>query len=70
MDERNVMAVADVLSAHSYKVDALINILIQKGVFSPDEFNSELENVMNEAEKQSATDEYVIEEMKKKIMLK
>lgn len=70
MDERNVMAVADVLSAYSYKVDALINVLVQKGTFSPDEFNSELEHVMNEAEKQSVTDEYVIEEMKKKIMLK
>lgn len=70
MDDRYLMDMADMLSTHSYKVDALLELLIQKGVITKQEFNNELEHIMNEAEAERSTDEYVIEKMKEKIMLK
>ncbi|MDP4088480.1 MAG: hypothetical protein Q8930_04300 [Bacillota bacterium] len=70
MDDRYVMEMADMLGSQSYKVEALINVLVQKGTITKEEFNAELEHVMNEAEAERSTDEYVIEEMKEKIMLK
>lgn len=70
MDENSIMKVADILSIYTYKVDALTNLLIQKGDFSKDEFNEALNKIMDDAKEDQNNDEYVIENLKKKVFLK
>lgn len=70
MDENSIRKVADILSIYSYKVDALVNLLIEKNVFSADDMNNMLNKVMDEAKEDISTDEYVIEELKDKVLLK
>ncbi|GIM30161.1 hypothetical protein CPJCM30710_28270 [Clostridium polyendosporum] len=70
MDDRSIQKVADIMSIYSYKVDALIRLLTEKNLFSKDELNHMLNEVMNEAEEEPITDEYVIEALKDKVLLK
>lgn len=70
MDENSIMKVADILSIYTYKVDALTNLLIQKGIFSKDELNKALNKIMDDAKEDQNNDEYVIESLKKKVFLK
>lgn len=70
MDDRSIQKVADIMSAYSYKVDALIRLLTEKNLFSTDELNNMLNEVMNEAKEQPLTDEYVIESLKDKVLIK
>lgn len=70
MDDQSIMETADLLSSNSFKLDSMINLLVKKNVFSKDEFNHMLDEVMDKAEEEPTVDEYVLEEMKKKIHLK
>lgn len=70
MDENSIRKVADILSIYSYKVDALVNLLIEKNVFSVGDMNNMLNKVMDEEKEDISTDEYVIEELKDKVLLK
>ncbi|OFI05527.1 hypothetical protein CLOACE_16100 [Clostridium acetireducens DSM 10703] len=70
MDENSIRKVADILSAYSYKVDAMINLLVEKEAISKDEVNDMLNKVMDEEKKDPNTDEYVIEGLKDKVLLK
>lgn len=69
MDKVAIQKLADVLSVYSYKLDAAINILIEKKVFSKEDFNNTLSKVMELSKEEADTDEYVIEELKKKAFL-
>lgn len=70
MDDESIRETADMLSSYSFKMDSMINLLMEKNVFSKDEFNNMLDKVMDKAEEAPTVDEYVLEEMKKKIHLK
>jgi hypothetical protein len=70
MDDQSIRETADMLSSYSFKMDSMINLLMEKNIFSKDEFNHMLDEVMNKAEEEPTVDEYVLEEMKKKIHLK
>lgn len=70
MDENSVMKVADMLSIYSYKVDALTNLLVEKNIFSKDEINDALNRVMDGIKKDQSNDDYVIDNLKEKVLLK
>lgn len=70
MDEQLIMKISDMLSIYSFKIDAIINLLVESNVFSKEEINDMLNRVMDEAKKQPSIDEYVIEELKNKVFLK
>lgn len=70
MNENAVRETADILSIYSYKMNASINLLIEKGIFSKDEFNNMLSKIIDEAEEAPETDEYVIEELRNKAFIK
>lgn len=69
MDRVAIQKLADILSIYSYKLDATIKMLIEKKVFSKEDFNSILSKVMELSKEEEDTDEYVIEELKKKAFL-
>lgn len=70
MDENSIMKVADMLSIYSYKVDALTNLLIEKNIFSKDEINNALNKVMDGIKEDQSNDDYVIDSLKEKVLLK
>ena len=70
MDDNAIKKVADILSIYSYKVDALVEVLIDNNVVTKEEINKALINVLDESEKEPSTDEYVIEKLKEKILIK
>lgn len=70
MDDNLMKRTADVLSMYSYKMEALVNVLIEKNVFSKEELNNALGKVMEEAKGEPRADEYVIEELKKLVYVK
>jgi hypothetical protein len=70
LDDESIRETADMLSTYSFKMDSMVNLLMEKNIFSKEEFNQMLDNVMNKAEEDPRVDEYVLEEMKKKIHLK
>lgn len=70
MDDYLVKRTADVLSMYSYKMEALVNVLIKKNIFSKEELNDALGKVMEDAKSEPAADEYVIEELKKLVYVK
>lgn len=70
MDEKAIMKVADILSIYTYKVDALTSLLVEKNLLTKDEINNEVTRVMDEAKEDPNTDEYVIESLKEKVILK
>ena len=69
MDKVAIQKLADILSVYSYKLDSTIKMLIDKKVFSKEDFNSTLSKVMELSEEEENTDEYVIDELKKKAFL-
>lgn len=70
MDEKAIMKVADILSIYTYKVDALTSLLVEKNLITKDEINNAVTRVMDEAKEDPNTDEYVIESLKEKVILK
>ncbi|GFZ32031.1 hypothetical protein CSC2_25570 [Clostridium zeae] len=70
MDDNAIKKVADMLSTYSYKVDALVDVLIKNNIVTKEEINESLISVMEASEKQPATDEYVIEKLKEKILVR
>lgn len=70
MDENSIMKVADMLSVYSYKVDALTNLLIEKNIFSKDELNDALNIIMDGVKEEPSNDDYVIDSLKEKVILK
>jgi hypothetical protein len=70
MDDRYIMELSDMLSAYSYKIDAIIDLLIQKNIFSKEEINNMLKTVIDKEKMEPDTDEYVIDELKNKLLLK
>ncbi|WP_164880630.1 hypothetical protein [Clostridium manihotivorum] len=47
MDDNAIKKVADILSIYSYKVDALVEVLIDNNVVTKEEINKALINVLN-----------------------
>ncbi|GFP74767.1 hypothetical protein [Clostridium fungisolvens] len=70
MDDNAIKKVADLLSTYSYKVDALVDVLVKKDLITKDEINESLMAVMDDSEKEPSTDEYVIEKLKEKIIVR
>jgi hypothetical protein len=70
MDEKLIMNISDILSIHSYRVEALINLLIQRNIFSKEEINNMIDKVMDAEEAKPTADEYVIDELRKKVFIK
>lgn len=70
MDDNAIKQVADILSMYSYKVDALVDVLIKNNIISKEEINKSLMDIMEASEKQPLADEYVIEKLKEKILVK
>jgi hypothetical protein len=70
MDDNAIKKVADMLSTYSYKVDALVDVLIKNNIITKEQINDSLISVMEDSEKQPDTDEYVIEKLKEKILVR
>jgi hypothetical protein len=70
MNDKYIMKLADMLSEYSYKIDATIDLLIEKNVFSRSEINNMLNVIIEKKKMEPLTDEYVIDELKDNILLK
>lgn len=69
LNDESIRETADMLSANSFKVDTMINLLLEKNIISKEEFNQMLDKTLSKAEEEPTVDDYVLEEMKKKIHL-
>lgn len=70
MDEELMAKVADMISIYSYKLDAVIDLLVERNIASKEEINDVLNRVMEDDKKRVTADDYIIDELKNRVFLK